>query len=1083
MVAVWGNRSERRLFCIVLAMLLTAAPRVCAQAPSEQPNEGKSSRTAASAPDEYRFAAGLYKQQRWDLAADAFRAFLQKYPDHERTPYARLYLGLTLVNADKLSDARSVLRDYVRDYPQSKSRPDAQYRVGECSYLLDDLKAADAEFQRFLDQYPRHELAEWAIPYLADTKLRLKQPEAAKDLFQRALSRYPQSRLTEDSKFGLAHAYDELKQPEKAAELYAELAADKSSSRAPQSLMNLATIRFRAGQFDEALKAFRRVTTEFPKEARLVASAHLNAGYSLYQLGQPRPAIEEFDLAASEKKLATLAGYWKGISFKALGQYADAARVLKQTYQAQPKDAIAPSALFYWGDCELRLSQYEVAKGLFLELVQKWPQGEFSDDSLHFAGEAALLAGSVDEAERLVKRFQNEYPDSPLALHEEILSARILDARAAGLLKDEGGDERSRQRAGQLRQSAIGRLQRVVGESRLPRTIVLARYHLGRVLQEAGEHSRAVEALAPLVEQASKPGAPSEAIESLVVSAQSESLLGKQEAAIAALSRYLTLRPKGRQAEQALSARAMANAALGRRQAAGADAVQLLKDYPQSPVGPETLRRLAERAYEQKDWPGAAELFAKMAEFGSPTSELRRFGLSGLGWTRFEQKAYDESAAAFEKVFDGFPLRIPQVAEAGYMRGRVLQAAGRSEDAAAVWKKALERLVPAPLVNSQAENGPAQYAFLSGVQAANALAQLKRYDDSDAAYRLVVERFPKAQKLGQVLFDWANMLYVARKDATTRQRVREILARIVRDFPESSANDHARLFLGELDLLDGKNAVAEKTFREVLSNPNADQKAREDSLARLIALVVDRQEWSKVRELAGQFLTQFPKSADRRLVQLHLAAAQLGLDDAPRAEKVLTAIKAEILADGKKEPPDWAARVWILLAEAQYQQKKYADVESTVDELRRRMPASSLLYQADETLGRSYKNQAKWDKAISAFKRVIDDRNGKGEQNATAAKSQFMIAECWFLRREYREARLNYLKVSNLYDKLPEWAAPALFQAGQCEEEMGQLADAQKTYQELLKSYADNVARSPDVKRFADKANERLMALRKHPAG
>ena len=50
-------------------------------------------------------------------------------------PYARLYLGLTLVNADKYAEARDVLRAYVRDYPQSRSLPDALYRAGECSYL------------------------------------------------------------------------------------------------------------------------------------------------------------------------------------------------------------------------------------------------------------------------------------------------------------------------------------------------------------------------------------------------------------------------------------------------------------------------------------------------------------------------------------------------------------------------------------------------------------------------------------------------------------------------------------------------------------------------------------------------------------------------------------------------------------------------------------------------------------------------------------------------------------------------------------------------------------------------------------
>ncbi len=40
------------------------------------------------------------------LAADAFRQFIKKYPNHERVPYARLYLGMTLVNGDHLAELR-----------------------------------------------------------------------------------------------------------------------------------------------------------------------------------------------------------------------------------------------------------------------------------------------------------------------------------------------------------------------------------------------------------------------------------------------------------------------------------------------------------------------------------------------------------------------------------------------------------------------------------------------------------------------------------------------------------------------------------------------------------------------------------------------------------------------------------------------------------------------------------------------------------------------------------------------------------------------------------------------------------------
>jgi len=1029
---------------------------------------------AQSSPEEYRFATGLYKQQRWDLAADAFRKFLSKYPKHERVPYARLYLGMTLVNADKFADARQVLRDYVHDYPQSKSLPDALYRVGECSYLLDDLKSAESEFDQFLKQYPQHELVEWALPYLADTELRLKKPEAARDLFKKALEQYPKSRLADDAKFGLARAYEDLKQSSDAAALYAELGGNVAGPRAPQALMNLATIQFRSEKYNDASKSFLRLADEFPKSS-LAGSARLNAGFSLYQMGQFSRAIEQFEKAAGDKRQALRAGYWKGISLKALGDYPKAIEVLKATFESNPKSDVAENTLFYWADCELRIAHYDAARRLFLDLVQQWPKGDFADDSLHFAAEAALVAGSPDEAERLVARFDKEYPASPLRLHEEILLARVLNAKATAILKHTEGaaGEKNRQEADKDRRTAIEHLENVIRKSQLPRTVALAQYHLGRTLQDSGEYARAVEVLAPLVEQAARPQASPEAVESLVVSGHSSHLLGKHEAAVATLSKYLALRPKGTQSEQALADRALSNAALGHREAAGADVVQLFKQFPQGAVGPETIRRLAEMAYDAKDWSAAGELFGKMAELGTASPEVRRMGLSGVGWVKYQTKAYADSAAAFGQVFEHDSASNSQVAEAGYMQALALQKAGRSDDAAKAYAAAFQKLAPSsPAEPGEETRGPGKYAFLAGVQAASVLAQLKHYDESDAAYEHVAERFPKAERLGQMLFDWANMLYVAKNDPAHRERIRGILARIVRDFPESPANDNARLFAAQLDLADGKTDAAAKTFHELLANPKADAKVREAGMARLIALAVDKEDWGTVRQLAEKFLVDFKSSADVPVVRLDLASAQLGLKDAPAAEKTLGLLKQEITF-AKAPPADWAARVWVLLAEAYYQQKKYAEVETTVNDLHERMPKSPLGYQADEILGRSFKNQTQWDKALAAFQRVVNDLDG--QQNSTAAKSQLMIAEIRFLQKDYRQARLDYLKVTTSFSTLPEWTAPALFQVGQCEELLQQPGDAEKTYKQLIAGFPSND--------YAKEAQKRLNELRKRTSG
>jgi cellulose synthase operon protein C len=1063
-----------RLFCWTCAAvaLTVAVPTARSQTPTE--TQG-SSPQSQSFPEEYRFAAGLYRQQRWDLAADAFRKFIKNHPDHERIPYARLYLGLTLVNADKYADARDVLRAYVHDYPQSKSRPDALYRAGECSYLLDDLKAAERELGQFVQDYPRHELIEWALPYLGDSKLRLKQPAAARDVFKKAIEQYPKGRLADDSKFGLARAYEDLHQDSSAAETYAELAADKNSVRAPQALMNLATLRFRAGQFDEASKTFQRLPEEFPKSS-LVGAAHLNAGFSLYELARYQMAMEEFDRASTDKRQTVAAAYWKGLSEKALGDFGHALDQLKSTYESDPKSPFAEGAHYYWAECELRLGHAEAAKKLFLAGVEKWPKGDLADDGLHFAGEAALLSGSIDEARQLVEQFEKTHPKSPLRLHEQILRARVLNADAAALLKEANRPDRpaNSSKAEKERREAITILDKVIAESHLPRTVVLARFHLGRTLEDAGNFSRAVDVLAPLVKQADDAKASSEAIDSLALSGRGLLAIGKFEAALPSLSKYLELRPKGSQAERALADRAVAHTRLNRRDESDADVGLLIGRFPHSPATAETVRRLAELSYDVQDWKMARDRFAKLAELGEPKSDVKRMGLSGVGWSDFEMKAYEPAAAAFGEVFQNFSTENPQVAEAGYMRARALQQAGKLAEAAQAYSQVFQKLAPtgAAGLGEELHGRPGEYGFLSGLQAANLLAQLKRYDDADAAYRRLTERYPKAGKLGEILFDWANLLYVAKKDTLQKQRIREILSRIERDAPGNAVAPKARLFLAELDAQEGQAAPAEKTLRGLIGDGAADTKTREDALARLVALSSDKQEWKHVRELAQKYLNEFPKGTDARIVRLQSASADLRLNDPAAAEKTLVDLQKELKSDAG-QPAPWWPNVWILLAESQYQQKKYEDVEATVQDLRGRMPDSPLLPQADEIMGRSFKNRTQWDKALAAFQKAIDGTHG--EQSDTAAKSQLMIAEIRFLQKDFRRAKEEYLKVSTLYDRLPEWAAPALFQVGQCEEELQQTRDAEKTYTQLIAGFP-----SSD---FAKDAKKRLDELHKRPAG
>ncbi|NOX55825.1 MAG: tetratricopeptide repeat protein [Planctomycetes bacterium] len=119
-------------------------------------------------------------------------------------------------------------------------------------------------------------------------------------------------------------------------------------------------------------------------------------------------------------------------------------------------------------------------------------------------------------------------------------------------------------------------------------------------------------------------------------------------------------------------------------------------------------------------------------------------------------------------------------------------------------------------------------------------------------------------------------------------------------------------------------------------------------------------------------------------------------------------------------------------------------------------------------LGRAYKRQAKFDQAREAFRRVVDSVQGR--RTETAAQAQLMMAETFFLQKNYKQALLEYLKVYHLY-AYPEWQAAGLFQAGLCDEMLGNWSDAAKTYELLLNQFPKS--------ELAQQAERRLARIRK----
>ena len=999
--------------------------------------------------DNYNVAVGLFKQNRWNQAADQFRKFLKNHEKHEKAPVARLYLGLTLVENKDFKNAREELRKFASENRQNPNLGQARYRIGECSYLLDDLAAARTELEGFIRDFPEDPLREHAYPYLGDTLLRLNDPSSALKMFDLSIEKFPAGSLIEDAKFGRARSLESLKRFDEAIVQYRELAENKEGLRAADAQFHLGASFFEREQFDEAIAAYVTIPRDFP-ESPLIPAAQLNIGYALFKSSRFAAASEQFALAGKVPAQQPTAGYWQGRSLKSLGDYPKALESLAVAAEFASKHPLGESILFEQALCERYLQHPAEARKLFEQLISKYPKGELVDDSLHALIEMGIDTGDLVMSEQLLSRFPKLFPQSGLRLHIEMLAGRLDLARAGQKLRE-------KRPAGELNGhylAAAERFERVMNESTIAKTKGQARYYLALTRQLQGNQDQALELIGPLVEKGLAEGEKGDFSDAVVLQADSFLLQQKYDLATQAAAKYVAMIPRGRQAARAWSIQGLAAQHQNQTEEVSRVLKQLIQDFPNHSLTVATIQQLAEMAESRAEWAQAAELYEMLLTL--PTdADKKVYAIRGIALSQYERGDYAAAASSFERVMKEFPQHS-LVMECTYYRAESLKRADQPEAAVVLFRQIFTTFTDdTPPARGAETKPPLEYYYKAGLQVARILNKAEQIDDSDVAYAELFKRFPHPMDLDMRLDEWAIFNYRHKRF----DQADAIWRRLITEAPDSPLVNSAKLSLAESDLFANKFDEARIVFEELAESEKSSDEIKEQSLFQLVALAVDRQRWPDVRALGQRLVTKYPESRHRFYVtysQVEAVMASLK----PTEEELATALEKlqTLQAQATNEEvngAEWFDRIWVLLAEIQYREKKYGDVFTIVEDLRQRKPQSPFLHQADEVLGRSFKQQAppKFDEARAAFERVVADP--VAFRTETAAKAQFLIGDTYFFQEKWDAASIAYQKVYSNY-QFPEWQAAALLSSGKCDEAQNEWKLAAAAYQLLVKEFPDS---------------------------
>jgi cellulose synthase operon protein C len=1035
--------------------------------------------TGRRIPDALRFAHGLLRQRKFDLAAEEYERFLATRPSGADRLDALFGLANARLDQGRYADSLRAFGDFVAAAPGDPRSRTARYRVGELSYLLKDLPAARRALEAFTADKADHPALETAWTYLGDVCFALNDQTAARSAYERSLAAYPRGRLADRARYGMARAVAAAGDRDGGLELLRELTQHGGPEWVDRAWLQIGTIELEAGRAAEAVEALATLERTVPGSA-FKGEARLRRARALKQLGQVDDALRLLQTMAADpaSPLAPQAALELATIELERDRPQSALSALNTNLERGPRSPLRPALLFRSAEALRKLNRLDEAQAQFLRVVETAADDPWADDALHRAAATALDRKDAGAARHLAAQLAAKYPGSPLRGE-----ARLIEARAAAM----AGDHQTAASLLEalLRPPDMDGKPIVVPLPLSPAVLQDARYELALAYRALGRSADAEKLLAGL---AAEPAGPV-AADAQFLLGQAHVEAGRYADAIAPLERYLAANPRGDVAEFALADLVAAQLGAGHPDDAGKALETLARQYPKGKALPRARLRIADAALAARQYDRAAEQFRLVAESSQPANggspaapnsvdkssgtmdpALRIRALTGLGRALEGLGRSGDAAAAFGSVLELAP-GDPAAPELALAQARALEAANRPEDALNAYAAVAGRHV-------RREEG-----LRAALAHARLLVKLGRTEQAVAEYERLIENVEARDalaKIGVTPDALLSELGWALVDASKSQEADRVFARLLKEYPASPQAADARFNLAE-------SASQARNYPEVIrllaplaaGKPSAASRPG-DSADRLTPAVLYRlgrtqfeiRDWSSAASTLDRLLAEFRDNPYRREARFLRAESALQLGDAAAAESGFAALLAEPAQSG--DPPTFRRSVRLEQIRCWVALKRWKDLPPAVHALRAELkPDDPSIAELDYALGQAELGTGRMDDARKAFQAVIDARHG-GE---LAAQAQLMRGETYFHEDRLREALREFLQVDILYDA-PRWQAAALLEAGKVYERLGQWADAAETYTRVVAKFprdpdaATARARAEAARQRADKSTQ-----------
>ncbi len=621
----------------------------------------------------YADAANYQNNRAFDLAAEEWKRFLERFGDDPLAAKARHYRGVCLVQLKQYTDAISEFQTVIAKHPKFELLEDTYLNLGWSQYSLavagdkDRYAQAIDTFDKLQTAFPQGKDADQALFFEAESLYAVGRQKDAARTYGKLVTEFEDSKLRPDALYALGVTLEEMEQwasaiktydmfladyakndlateirmrkaeavlqsgdAKSAEQAFAEVAAVPGFAAADHALLRQAYCAAQQDKLADAAALYASLPERYPQSASVV-EASLSAGRCFYRLEKYDDAAKWLEKASAAAGAGSIeASHWL-------------CRIYLRNHDTEKALQLADSKLPAAGDdpfaVNLQLDRadalYELPDRMtdalqqYQAIAEKYGSHEVGPVALYNAAFAALQLKQYDLASSLAAKFLAAYPQ-----HSLIPDVRYVVAEC-DVQKQQYGPAETAYR--EILASAKEHPDRHLWQVRL-----------GLILYLQKKYQESIDLLQGAV--ALMPNPPLKA-ESLYLIGISQFSLNQFDAAATSLHESMLTDAKWRQADETLLYLARTQQKQGDVAAGIATLDKLLKNFPESGLFDQAYYHLGEFRYAGGQYAEAVAAYDQVIQNFAKSPYLP-FALYGKGWSLLKAGDFAQAIANFTQLID-----------------------------------------------------------------------------------------------------------------------------------------------------------------------------------------------------------------------------------------------------------------------------------------------------------------------------------------------------------------------------------------------------------------------------------------------